>query len=277
MATRLPVAIAACIVLSASLMLAESGDCTNPSIITPDGRINLSVFPAPAKGQNVTYWYGFYGQAGHSYSVEFVSPMDNDVPTAPNSYTISFNTFKLWGPNDTLFGCGGNSSVSYISTAAYSPVLMNNGYGDGERWAFIAAVSGLYTLTISNSGGTGTYSFRVVDTTFFNARWSTWSGYDTQWGFTNLSDMPISGTFSIYNTATNQLVIAPIPMTIGAGQIVVLSSNLGTGGLNLPRNTSGYAIFAHNGPPGAFLTDAYMLNGSATLVIYAKFEPRTAQ
>jgi len=260
-------------VLLAPAAIAESTDCANPDIIVSDGRQNLSTFVAPPPGKsNTTYWYGFFGQSGHSYSVEFVSPSDNDP--IRNDTTVAFNSFQVWGPKDVLISCGGNSSVSKVATYSYSPVLMRTpGYGDGERFSFVASSSGLYLMTMSNSGGTGGYSFRVVDTTLFNPRWSTWTGYDSQWGFMNLSDMDIPGTLSVYDL-TGKL-LKTVSMTIPAGAIVQRFT--GSSDLKLPRNTSGYAIFTHTGPPGALLADAYMLNGDATVVIAAKFEVRAPQ
>ncbi len=269
--SALPLAILALLFSPAGF--AESTDCTNPDIIVADGRLNLSTFEKPAQGQpNRTYWYGFFGQSGHSYSVEFVSSTDNDP--IRDDKTVSFNTFQVWAPKDVLISCGGTSSVSKVATHTYSPALQHSpGYGDGERFAFTTSASGLFLMTISNSGGTGNYSFRLVDTTLFNPRWSTWTGYDTQWGFMNASDMSIATSLSIYD-ATSKL-LKSVSITVPAGGIVVRSS--AKSDLNLPRNASGYAIYTNTGPPGAIMADAYMLNSDATVVIPAKFEPRPPQ
>ena len=270
-------ALFAGVALFASLAIAESNDCTNPSIIVPDGRVNLGVFAAPPPGKTyLTYWYGFYGQAGHSYSVEFVSPADND--RILDSKTIFFNGFMIWGPSDHLSSCNGKSSVSFVNTSAFSPVLMHDpGYGDGERFAFIASASGLYVLTISNSGGAGSYSFRVVDTTLFNARWSTWSGWDTQWGFVNLSDMTITGAFVVYDSTGNQVSQVTINLNPGGqpGSYIMRGSHVTD--LNLKRNTNGYATFAYIGPPQAMYCDSYTSNSSGSVIIPARFETRNAQ
>ena len=246
---------------------AESTDCSNPSLIVPDGRINQSVFAAATPEKAMTYWYGFYAQAGHSYSVEFVSPTDN-YPYQIGG-PVSFSSFYIWAPGVDKYWCNQQSTLSTTRTESYAPVLMHSpGYGDGERLSFIASTSGLHALTISNSGGAGNYSFRVVDTTLFNPRWSTWSGYDTQWGLQNLSDMSISGVFTIYD-ASNKLLRSSAT-TVPAGGEVMRFTN--SSDFNLARNTNGYAMFAYVGPPGAILADAYMLNSSGTIVIYAKFE-----
>src|SRR5271165_7130649 len=70
---------------------AESTDCTTPVVIIPDGRPTQSSFP-----QSTTYWYGIHAQAGHSYSVEFEPPAQNNV----NGGGAQFNLIVVYGPND---------------------------------------------------------------------------------------------------------------------------------------------------------------------------------
>ena len=89
--------------------------------------------------------------------------------------------------------------------------------------------------------------------------------------------MPVDGIFTVYDPnnnplATRQFTLAPGGQT---GSQTCRYSN--SSDLNLPRNIAGYAIFTHNGPPGAILPDAYMLNSTATVVVYAKFEGRAVQ
>jgi hypothetical protein len=260
--------------LAAIAALGEATDCLNPDLGQADNRIVISHFAGSNNGVNPTYWYAFYGQAGHSYSAEFVATTDNENTTA----SISFTNLYVWGPNDIgglqQNGCFGSSSVAYYATQAFSPTLLKGKYGKGQRISFLAAASGLNIVSITNVEGAGTYSYRFTDTTLFNARWSTWSGFDTSWGFTNMSDMPITGTLYIYN-ATNQLLAAP-QFTVPANQQVFLASNPTTG-LNLPRNNAGYALFAHNGPPGAIVADAFVQNANVTVIVPEKFEARYAQ
>lgn len=259
--------------LAAVGALGESQDCLNPDLIVTDGRIVNSHFDASFNGFNPTNWYAFYGQAGHSYSVEFVPTVDNEN----SNLAIHFVNFTIWGPNDIgglqQNGCRGASTLSLTSTQKYSPVVSKGIYGTGQRASLVEPVSGLNILSISNSQGAGAYSYRVTDTTLFNPRWSTWSGYDTSWGFTNTSDMTITGTLSVYETSGRLLKSAAV--TIPAGGQVFRTSN--PSDLNLPRNDAGYAVFSHNGPPQAIVGDAYMLNGPATVVVYAKFETRNVQ
>jgi hypothetical protein len=261
----------AVIILSAALM-AESKDCLNPGLITTDSRIINSQFEAAQKGQNPTYWYLFYGQAGHSYSVEFV-PNDNEN----SNDSIHFTNLTIWGPNDVpglqQNGCRGASTLPVVATSRYTPAVARDIYGSGQRLSLIQSVSGWNIMAITNTGGKADYSYRVIDTTLFNARWSTWAGYDSQWGFTNTSDMTISGTLSVYDGANRLLASASVTIPPGAQTF----RTSGSTDLNLPRNSSGYAIFTYNGSPQAVIGDAYMLNGPATVVVYAKFETRNSQ
>lgn len=156
----------------APLARAESTDCTAPVLMIPDGRITQSTFP-----RSVTYWYGVYAQAGHSYSVEFEPPADNYSNTA----AVLFGAISVWGPADSLQACRGNSSVVVTQNSGYAPVILKNGNGTGRRVSFTAQSPGLHLISIFNGGAVGSYTFRAVDTTLFNPRWSTFGGYSDQW------------------------------------------------------------------------------------------------
>ena len=237
----------------------ESTDCTTPVLIIPDGRITQSTFP-----QFATYWYGIYTQAGHSYSVEFEPPADNYL----NATKVQFTTFSVYGPNDFLQACRGTSSVAVTQNSGYAPVILKNPNGAGRRVSFIAQSAGLYLISVTNVAGTGSYSFRAVDTSLFNLRWSTCGGYTDQWGFLNLSDMPVTGTFSLYDS--NNHLLASVQFTVPARAEVVKTSY--PTDLNLPAKQQGYAMFSHNGPPDAIMADAYMISPTGSPVNYTKFE-----
>jgi hypothetical protein len=242
---------------------AESLDCTSPVLIISDGRVTTSSFP-----ENTTLWFGIQTQIGHSYSVEFLPPADNYVGVAH----VQISALTVFGPNDALQSCRGASTVPTIQTSSYAPALKKNAYGTGRRLSFTAQSSGLYLISVLNAAGAGGYAFRAVDTTLFNPRWSTWSGFDDQWGFMNLSDTDIMGIFSVYDLTGRKL--AQVQFSIPGGGLVFRTSS--PSDLNLPRNTSGYAIYSHNGPPNSIFPDSYMINSSATVVVPTKFEASTA-
>ena len=252
--------------LAAPRGFGESKDCLNPDVIVPDGRIVQSQFEGSDNGSNPAYFYTFYGQAGHSYSVEFVATTDNEN----NGRAIRFFNFVIWAPADKLAACTGNSSLTTVDTRKYSPALARDSYGTGRRLAFVQPTSGFDLLTIANSAGAGEYSYRVSDTTLFTPRWSTYSGFDSQWGFMNMSDMTVDGTFNVYDSGNRLLASTQVSIPAG-GEVFRYSSS---SDLNLPRDRVGYAYFAHTGPPRAILADSYMLNSAGTVIIFSKFETR---
>ena len=267
-------AVLAVLLLSAIAGFGEAKDCVNPSLVVADGRIvNSPQFAGTFNGNNPTYWYAFYGQAMHSYSIEFVPTLDNETGSA----AINFVNLSIWGPNDIAAlqsnGCFGSTSVSWTSTQSYSPTISRSNYGTGQRASFIAQTSGLNIVSITNRAAAGPYSYRITDTTLFNPRWSTWSGFDSSWGFTNMSDMTITGTLYVFNT-NNQLLVAATVTVAPNSQVFRVT---GSSDLNLPRNNSGSAIFAHNGPPSSVIGDAYMVSSNGTTIIYSKCESRYTQ
>ena len=259
MATRFTFLIVFVGAILAPLAFAESTDCTTPVLIVTDGRFTQSTFP-----QNSTYWYGIYAQAGHSYSVEFVPQADNYL----NSVHTQFSPIAIFGPNDRLQACQGSSSVTVTQNSGYAPVILKNGNGAGRRVSFTAQSAGLHLIAAANVAGTGSYMFRAVDTTLFNLRWSTWNGYNYQWGFMNLSDMPITGTFTVYDS--NNRAIVAVQFSIPTGGRAFRSSYASD--LNLPRNTSGYTVFSHNGTLGAVIADFCAINPTGIIETYAKFD-----
>ncbi len=267
------IATLAIVLLSAVAAVGEAKNCINPSLVEADGRITKSQFEGSFNGHNPTYWYVFYGQPMHSYSIEFVPTIDNEN----TNNSISFVNPMVWGPYDISAlqanGCFGPSSVSLTATQNFSPAIARSKYGAGQRFSFIQSVGGPNIVSITNSQAAGAYSYRVVDTTMFSARWSTWSGYETTWGMTNMSDMTICGTLYVFNSS-GQLLAAGAVVLSPTKQVVHSSS---ASDLNLPRNSSGYAIFVHLGPPTSVIADSYMVNGAGTVITYTKFENRYPQ
>lgn len=239
--------------------IAESTDCTTPVLIIPDGRLTQSTFP-----QNTMYWYAIYAQAGHSYSLEFEPPAGNFL----NVNGPQFSPLVIFGPNDYLQGCRGNATVRVTQNSGYAPVILKNGNGAGRRVSFTAQNTGLHVIPVTNSASAGTYTFRAVDTTLFSPRWTTSDGKDVQWGFLNVSDMPITGTLTLFDG--NGLIILTAPVSIPPGGRTVRFT--GSSDLNLGRNGQGSAIFAHNGPPYAILGDAFLVNSTGVSPFPVKFE-----
>ena len=142
-------AVLAVMLLAAIRALGEASDCLNPNLIQADNRIVTSHFAGSSNGITPTYWYAFYGQAGHSYSAEFVATTDNENTNT----SIGFKDLYVWGPNDIANlqqnGCFAGSSVTYWATQGYTPILSRSKYGTGQRVSFPATYSGLYILSIT--------------------------------------------------------------------------------------------------------------------------------
>jgi hypothetical protein len=239
--------------------IAESTNCGAPVLLIADGRVTASTFSLNSK-----YWFGIYAESGHSYSVEFESPADN--------YTLTPKVFigavAVFAPSDALTACQGPSSVAATQTSSYAPVVQKSGDGSGQRVAFTAQSAGRYLIMVSNVGGVGGYSFRALDTTLMNPRWSTCGGYFTHWGLLNVSDMAITGVLTVFDTAGHLVATAQVSLAPGAEQFrVSLPSDL-----NLAPNSAGYAIFSHNGPPNAIVADAYMVSGSGAIIYVSRFD-----
>ncbi len=243
------------IMAASTLGIAESTDCNNPTDVVPDGRSVQGYFPA-----SVAHYFRFEGQPAHSYVIELVWPYDNQ--------TLGLSGEKWFRPGDSFCGSG---SLTITDVTFMAPWASVN--GSGWRVSFTASATGYYGFGFVNSATAGYYTFRVVDTTMFNPRWSTWSGFASTWGFNNNSDHDMSGTFTIYDGSGN--VLKTVSVTVPAGKVKFYSS--GPSDLNLPNNVAGSAMFAFVGPPGAIQADAYMLNSNATVVIPTKFETRNVQ
>ncbi len=80
--------------LAAIGALGEATDCLNPNLGQADNRIVTSHFAGSSNGVTPTYWYAFYGQAGHSYSAEFVATTDNENMNT----SIGLKDLYVWGP-----------------------------------------------------------------------------------------------------------------------------------------------------------------------------------
>ncbi len=114
----------------------------------------------------------------------------------------------------------------------------------------------------------------VTDTTLFSPRWSSYSGFVTQFGVMNKSNASISCTLSVIDSTGGP----PSPITFSTSANTVSLKVVGTSGdVIVPANHSGFARLACLAPPGAILADGYFINGTATVIVPAKFEPANAQ
>lgn len=261
MKLRILLCAAVLLILAVGLQ-AQSTSCPSSGGIIPDGRLT-TLWSIPA---STTYYYGFNGLAGHSYSVDISQEVEGYLG---NGQDDSDFTVNLYAPGDT---CPGTSSLTYTNTTAWDP---SGEWANVVRYSFIAPTTALggstaYQIELINDDVSNTHDYRIsiVDTTMYNPRWSTFSGFSTQWGFFNTSSHAISGTLTLYNSAGG-VVGSPIAVSLPASSFTLKT----TSGV-VAANQAGSAVFAYVGPPGAVTADAYFLNGSATIIVPSKFEPR---
>lgn len=236
----------------------NSTNCTKPSQPLPDGMTASDYASA-----GYTYYYGMYALAGHSYSAEVWDPSDADPGIFPAALGL-FNGDCTQSPTSKV--------VSDVDPKLF--------WSFSGRISWIAPTSDYYQVWLKNTSAikSFSYSIRITDTTLHNPRWTTWSGFITQYSFVNTTDSSITGTLTVTDGLSGTQY--PVDLVIPARhQVIAVMSGTGTGspGLNLPPNRAGFADFAFIGPPGAIIADAYYLNSSATVVVPSSFGPRNYQ
>jgi len=91
---------------------------------------------------------------------------------------------------------------------------------------------------------------RRSDTTLFSPAWSTHGSFDTVYSFANTTGGLVEGTLTLLDAGGAPMAV--LALAIPAGQAV--STN--TIAQGLPRERTGTARFAHDGPPGAVIAGA---------------------
>lgn len=234
---------------------AEGTVCGLETVLVPDGRLVQSTIPG-----STTFWFLASLAAGHTYSVE--------IKSTTAQWGVSPGTATFFDPSD---GCSGTSSLTTTDTHSDDPQEPTTAI----RVSFTAPIVGFYRVQLVNSSGSAVaYSIAVTDTTLFSPRWSSFSGFITQYGALNNSNAAISCTLSVIDSAGG----SPSPLTFSVPANTQLLKVVGThGDVVVPANHFGYAYLGCLGPPGAISTDGYFINGSATVIVPAKFEPLNAQ
>jgi len=195
--------------------------------------------------------------AGHSYSVAVREPYDdggnNDLTVTVASENTTCNT----------------AVASPTVTTNAEPALATNGF----RESFTAPANGTYSVVIANGNGAiGRYiSLEINDTTRYSVRWSTFSGFITQWGFQNTTNQAISvkvtATGTLGGTFSGSLTFS-VPANTQVYKLIGVSG----GDLNTGTPQAGFLVSSNDGPPNGMLTDSYFINPSATVIVPSPFE-----
>jgi hypothetical protein len=197
-----------------------------------------------------TNYYTLNVTAGHSYSIEVWDSFDPAYGLSPAVLVLDSD-------------CAGSVAVTDVTKV--DPNL-SGGFSFRVSWIQGSATT-IHVGVMNPDPDIGyAYYVRATDTTLFNPRWTTYSGFSTQWGLSNTTASDLVGNLTIINvdgtvlkTVTNAAIKAGLTTFF-------YSSSLG-----LPPEHVGSAIFAYVGPPGAIVADAYYLNGNASVVVPALF------
>lgn len=246
------------VLLGASLTArANNNGCTGAIWLTPDGSSVSDTFDN-LTGQR---WYKFVAKANRSYAImtESFVGIDNGAVT---------------GVDVVEDACAG-TPLTVTTTASTEPV---SGPGSGGAVRVSLKVAANTDVFFDVAGAVGaTIRVRVVETTLFSPRWSTFGGFYTSWGINNTTNASCSVTLDVRTSGGVAVGGSPVTFAVAAGAIVFRDTR--PTDLNVAANQAGKVILNHNCPPGGIQADAFMSNENTTpfAVIPVKFEPRTAE
>jgi hypothetical protein len=221
----------------------------------PDGRVSDTVNIAAA----ATVCFYFFGIAGRSYSIEVQGSI-----AANTTFTEFFGAVGEVCPVATAAG--------YTITTTNDPPHGGPGGNPaafGRRASFVAPSTGLYMVTVNNTGGiTGAFKYSVSDTTLFNPLWSTFGGFETFYKFYNTTSASCSVTLSLRND--NNTVRAASTFSLAADNTSATRTT-GSTDLNVTNDVAGHAFITHDCPPGAIQVDGFLgFFGATTSVLPIK-------
>ncbi len=219
--------------------------CGADPVLPSDGTVNLEDFIFNA----TTAYYNLNVKGGHSYSIEVWDPVDPTAAVAPTLQLLQANC---------------STQIPSTDVTTVDPDLSG---GFAARISWIQASSASIHIALANPDQTNGYTFviRVTDTTLFNPRWSTYSGYSTSWGLTNTTPTDLNGTMTVYDSTGS--ILATKQATLKAAE----PNFLDTTGINVPPGHAGYATFAYVGPAGAIVGDGFMIAPSGNPIIPVLF------
>lgn len=226
-------------------------DCSAPPVLSSDGVVTSEDFIAAASSA----FYTINVKAGHSYSVEVWDPFDPVTPGVTPTIDVMAS------------GCG--ASINPTDVTTWDPDFSG---GFARRVSWVQASDATLNISVANPDTNLGYVYyiRTDDTTLFNPRWSTYSGYDTQWGLYNTTNKAITGTLKVINVDGSLIVSIPVNAPAGQTTFVIAKSS------GVPIDHVGNAVFTFLGPPGGILADAYFLSSDAKTIVPTLFVSKHA-
>ena len=214
--------------------------CGSDPVLSSDGTDSQLDLIAPAS----VAFYTLNAKGGHSYAVEVWDTVDQTAGMSP-----------------TITLLQSDCATSVPNTQNVTSVDPDISGGFSYRLSWIQASDATVEVQLSNPDQNNPYEYqiRVTDTTLFNPRWTTFSGFDTQWGLNNTTGGNITGTMTVVDNTG--VVVATIPETLPPGLVTVV----GALASSVPTNKVGNATFAYIGPAGAVQADAYYLRSGQTI------------
>ena len=213
-----------------------NAQCANIPLLA-DGRINTG-FDSTTTNMSAF----FTPTTGRSYSIEVTLP----ITTAG---TVPFFGFISNTTNCPTANTAGLATV----TGHIEPKFA----GNGTRWSVIAVNSTAIRVHVP----TQPFMVSVSETTLYNPSWSTVGGYFTQWGLQNTTSFTLNGTITVRESYGGSATYTRA-VTLPPNVTTFLTTSEQFTGATIPAGRGGSAMFAHDGPPGAVLGDAYLISAS---------------
>jgi hypothetical protein len=201
--------------------------------VLADGRVNVGL-----DSSIVDMNAYFTPTTGRSYSVEITLP----ITTAGIVPHIGFISNTTNCPDSGMM-------AGAVITSSVEPRIV----GNGSRWSVIAPNTNAIRIRARDQA----FNVSVSETTLFNPSWSTVGGYFTQWGLQNTTGTAITGTLTVqesYGGAATYTRAVMLP-----ANVTTFLTTLDQG-FSIPSGRGGSAMFAHTGPPGSVLGDAYLIS-----------------
>ncbi len=160
--------------------------CSQSPTLVPDG--TTSGYEDYITASGTAYYYQNF-QGGHSYSVDVWDPFD-----LYQGFALSLS---LLNPNDCSAG------PTYTDVTKMSPNMSGT---VADRISFIQPTDGAQQIGLTNPDSVNPYDFyiRITETTLLNPRWSTFSGFITQYAFVNNTSFDIVGTLTLTDSSGTQ-------------------------------------------------------------------------
>jgi hypothetical protein len=233
----------------------STSTCGSNPILVADGTIIQDFVSA-----NTTNYYFENFTGGHSYALEISDPFDTYHGVGAQLALLSS---CLAGPTFT----------DVVST---DPDISST-FSDRISW--IQPSSSGNQVSVANVDASNGYSYniRLIDTTLFNPRWSSFNSFITQYGFLNNTGSALSGTLTVVDTSAGGTTHT-LSFALPAGKVTF--KVIGAGGSSdivVPANHAGNASFAFVGPAGAIAADSYFINSTSTIIVPGIFAPKNMQ